>query len=155
VVEESDEFIRAYGKPHARGDSYAHPLRELRGSFHDIVEALECLDEQLEKDLEEIQRQLDSSPDKLEKVHPQFLAGIAKPCQVGQLPGPAQPGWTLTRIAFRARVTTDAFISLRFSCRSKAAGTFGQVMLPKGDGRQAENKHSSLFLLCNLPMCKK
>jgi hypothetical protein len=72
VVEESDEFIRAYGKAHARGDSYAKMLRELRDSFHDTAEALECLDKQLEKDAEEIQRHLDS-PDKLEKAHRSYL----------------------------------------------------------------------------------
>jgi hypothetical protein len=72
VVEESDEFIRAYGKAHAGGDSYAKMLRELRDSFHDTVEALECLDKELEKDAEEIQRHLDS-PDKLEKAHRSYL----------------------------------------------------------------------------------
>jgi hypothetical protein len=72
VVEESDEFIRAYGKAHAGGDTYAKMLRELRDSFHDTVEALECLDKQLEKAAEEIQRHLDS-PDKLEKAHRSYL----------------------------------------------------------------------------------
>jgi len=73
VVEESDEFIRAYGKPHAHADSYSRMLRELGNSFHDTVEALECLDKELEKDAEEIQHHLDSSPGRLEKAHRNYL----------------------------------------------------------------------------------
>jgi len=73
VVEESDEFIRAYGKLQHRGDSYAQMLRELRDSFHDTAEALECLNKELGRDVEEIERHVDSSADKLEKAHRSYL----------------------------------------------------------------------------------
>ena len=75
VVEESNEFIRNYGKPHPKGDSYSELLRELRGSFHDTAEALECKDKRLEKDAEEIEHHLDS-PDKLEKAHRVYLTEL-------------------------------------------------------------------------------
>jgi hypothetical protein len=72
VVEESDEFILGYGKPQNRANSYADLLRKLRDSFHDTAEALECADKRLEKDAEEIQRQLKAF-DKLEKAHRTYL----------------------------------------------------------------------------------
>ncbi len=77
VVEESDEFIRAYGKPKARDDSYAELLRELHDSFHDTAEALEKQDRQLEVLTDEILRHT-SSLAGLEKAHRAYLIELQK-----------------------------------------------------------------------------
>lgn len=72
VVEESDEFIRDYGKPKSQGDTYTELMRELMGSFHQTAEALEKQTERLEKDADQIQHHL-GSPEGLEKAHREFL----------------------------------------------------------------------------------
>jgi hypothetical protein len=77
VVDESNEFIRAYGKPNAHGDTYSELLRELRDSFHDTAEALECVDKHLEQNAEEIQHSL-GSPEKLERAHRNYLLELQR-----------------------------------------------------------------------------
>src|SRR6266404_124803 len=67
VVEESDEFIRTYGRPKAQGDNYAELLHELHDSFHDTAEALEKQDRRLDAAADEIKEHY-GSPAGLEKL---------------------------------------------------------------------------------------
>lgn len=57
--------------------SYPELLRELRDSFHETAEALECADKRPEKDAKDIQRHLDSS-DKLEEAHRTYLLELQR-----------------------------------------------------------------------------
>jgi uncharacterized protein with FMN-binding domain len=77
VVEESDEFLRTYGKPNVRGDSYTRLMRQLRESFHDTAEALEKQDKRLEVAADEIKQRL-GSPDRLENAHRAFLVELQR-----------------------------------------------------------------------------
>jgi len=77
VVEESDAFIRAYGRPKAQGDNYAELLRELHNSFHDTAEALEKQDRRLEAAADEIKEHY-GSPAGLEKAHRAYLMELQR-----------------------------------------------------------------------------
>jgi hypothetical protein len=77
IVEESDEFLRTYGKPNARPDSYSRLMRQLRESFHDTAEALEKEDKRLEAAADEVKKYL-GSPDRLENAHRSFLLELQR-----------------------------------------------------------------------------
>ena len=72
VVQESDEFLNAYGKPGARGDSYPQMIRELLHSFRDTAKFLRWEEKRLERAVDEMKRHL-GSLDQLERAHREFL----------------------------------------------------------------------------------
>lgn len=72
VVEESDEFIKAFGSPKAHEDSYPQMIRELLKSFHETAESLEKMNLRLEPAVDEMAEHLKSTA-RLEKAHRNYL----------------------------------------------------------------------------------
>jgi len=72
VVEESDEFIKAFGNPRAHEDSYSQMIRELLKSFHETAESLEKMNLRLEPAVDEMEDHLKSTA-RLEKAHRNYL----------------------------------------------------------------------------------
>jgi hypothetical protein len=72
VVEESDEFIKAFGNPKAHEDNYPQMIRELLPSFHRTAESLEKMNLRLEPAVDGMEDHLKSAA-RLEKEHRSYL----------------------------------------------------------------------------------
>jgi len=77
VVEASDDFLKAYGKPHFEEDRYPRLIRELLRPFHDTAEVLEHNDRRLKPAVEQLKHHL-GSLDQLEKAHRAFLLELQR-----------------------------------------------------------------------------
>jgi hypothetical protein len=76
VVEESDEFIKAFGNPRAHEDRYSQMIRELLKSFHETAESLGKMNLGLDPAVDEMEDHL-KSPARLEKAHRDYLLKLA------------------------------------------------------------------------------
>ena len=79
VIEESDEFIRAYDHPGSHEETYSHMLRELRGAFYETAKALDCEKLHLEPLADDIEHHLNQTTP-LEKAHRAFLLRLQSAC---------------------------------------------------------------------------
>jgi hypothetical protein len=77
VVDESQEFIKGYGKRNAHEDTYPQMIRDLLKSFHDTADALEKQKIQLEPAIDDMEHHL-SSLAQLEKAHRGYLLELER-----------------------------------------------------------------------------
>lgn len=77
VVEESDEFLKAYGKPSSHGDNYSQMIRELLHDFRDTAKVLKGEEKRLDRTIDQMKRHL-GSLDQLERAHREFLLELQR-----------------------------------------------------------------------------